>query len=238
MKGVSFSYAGTDKYSLRGVDLSIERGQTVGIIGGTGSGKSTLVNLLPRLYDATVGEVKVFGRDVREYSLKELRFLFGVVPQNAALFSGTVRSNLFWGNDKATDEEFDEALKVACAYDFVYEKGGLDEKVAEGGRNFSGGQRQRLTIARAVAAKPEILILDDSCSALDFATDARVRANIAALENTTTILISQRASSIMNADKIFVLEDGKIAGTGRHDELYESCPLYREICDSQTRAEA
>lgn len=238
MKGVSFSYAGTDKYSLRGVDLSIERGQTVGIIGGTGSGKSTLVNLLPRLYDATVGEVKVFGRDVREYSLKELRFLFGVVPQNAALFSGTVRSNLFWGNDKATDEEFDEALKAACAYDFVYEKGGLDEKVAEGGRNFSGGQRQRLTIARAVAAKPEILILDDSCSALDFATDARVRANIAALENTTTILISQRASSIMNADKIFVLEDGKIAGTGRHDELYESCPLYREICDSQTRAEA
>ena len=238
MKAVSFSYAGTDKYSLRGVDLSIERGQTVGIIGGTGSGKSTLANLLPRLYDATVGEVKVFGRDVREYSLKELRFLFGVVPQNAALFSGTVRSNLFWGNDKATDEEFDEALKVACAYDFVYEKGGLDEKVAEGGRNFSGGQRQRLTIARAVAAKPEILILDDSCSALDFATDARVRANIAALENTTTILISQRASSIMNADKIFVLEDGKIAGTGRHGELYESCPLYREICDSQTRAEA
>ena len=238
MKNVSFSYAGTDKYSLRGVSLSIERGQTVGIIGGTGSGKSTLVNLLPRLYDATVGEVKVFGRDVREYSLKDLRFLFGVVPQNASLFSGTVRSNLFWGNDKATDKEFDEALKTACAYDFVYEKAGLDEKVAEGGRNFSGGQRQRLTIARAVAAKPEILILDDSCSALDFATDARVRANIAALENTTTILISQRASSLMNADKIFVLEDGKIAGAGKHGELYETCPLYREICDSQTRAEA
>ena len=238
MKNVSFSYAGTDKYSLRGVSLSIERGQTVGIIGGTGSGKSTLVNLLPRLYDATVGEVKVFGRDVREYSLKDLRFLFGVVPQNASLFSGTVRSNLFWGNDKATDKEFDEALKTACAYDFVYEKAGLDERVAEGGRNFSGGQRQRLTIARAVAAKPEILILDDSCSALDFATDARVRANIAALENTTTILISQRASSLMNADKIFVLEDGKIAGAGKHGELYETCPLYREICDSQTRAEA
>ena len=237
MEGVSFSYAGTDQYSLRDITLAVGRGQTVGIIGGTGSGKSTLVNLLPRLYDASVGSVKIFGRDVRDYHLKELRFLFGVVPQNAALFSGTVRSNLFWGNDRATDEQFDEALKVACAYDFVYEKGGLDEKVAEGGKNFSGGQRQRLTIARAVAAKPEILILDDSCSALDFATDARVRANIAALKGMTTVIISQRASSIMNADTIFVLEDGKIVGSGRHGELYEHCPLYREICASQTRAE-
>ena len=237
MEGVSFSYAGTDQYSLRDITLAVGRGQTVGIIGGTGSGKSTLVNLLPRLYDASVGSVKIFGRDVRDYHLKELRFLFGVVPQNAALFSGTVRSNLFLGNDRATDEQFDEALKVACAYDFVYEKGGLDEKVAEGGKNFSGGQRQRLTIARAVAAKPEILILDDSCSALDFATDARVRANIAALKGMTTVIISQRASSIMNADTIFVLEDGKIVGSGRHGELYEHCPLYREICDSQTRAE-
>lgn len=237
MEGVSFSYAGTDKYSLRNVTLRIGRGQTVGIIGGTGSGKSTLVSLLPRLYDATQGEVRIFGRDVRDYSLKELRFLFGVVPQNAALFSGTVRSNLFWGNDRASDEDFDEALRLACAYDFVYEKGGLDEKVAEGGKNFSGGQRQRLTIARALAAKPEILILDDSCSALDFATDARVRANIASLRDTTTLIISQRASSIMNADKIFVLDDGEIVGCGRHADLYESCGVYREICDSQTRAE-
>ena len=238
MKGVSFSYAGTDKYSLRDVSLCIERGETVGIIGGTGSGKSTLTSLLPRLYDCSLGQVKIFGRDVREYKLRDLRFLFGVVPQNAALFSGTVRSNLFWGNDKATDEEFDEALKIACAYDFVYEKGGLDEKVAEGGKNFSGGQRQRLTIARAVVAKPEILILDDSCSALDFATDAKVRANIAALRGMTTLIISQRASSIMNADKIFVMEDGRIVGAGRHEELYRDCGLYREICDSQTRAEA
>ena len=238
MRGVSFSYAGTDKYSLREIEFSVGRGKTVGIIGGTGSGKSTLVNLLPRLYDASVGEVKVFGHDVREYSLKELRFLFGAVPQNAALFSGTVRSNLFWGNDRATDEDFDEALKIACAYDFVYEKDGLDEKVLEGGKNFSGGQRQRLTIARAVVARPEILILDDSCSALDFATDARVRANISALKNTTTIIISQRASSIMNADEIFVMEDGRIVGRGRHRELYETCGVYREICDSQTRAEA
>ena len=238
MKGVSFSYAGTDKYSLRDVTLSVERGETVGIIGGTGSGKSTLVNLLPRLYDASCGEVKIFGRDVREYSLRQLRFLFGVVPQNASLFSGSVRSNLFWGNDKADDVQFDEALKSACAYDFVYEGGGLDRKVTEGGKNFSGGQRQRLTIARALVAKPEILILDDSCSALDFATDAKVRANIAALKDTTTIIISQRAFSLMNADKIFVMEDGRIVGAGKHDQLYENCPLYREICDSQTRAEA
>ena len=238
MKGVGFSYAGTDQYSLRNIDLTIGRGQTVGIIGGTGSGKSTLVSLMPRLYDASEGEVIVFGHDVREYGLAALRSLFGVVPQNASLFSGTVRSNLFWGNDKGTDEDFDEALKVACAYDFVYEKGGLDEKVSEGGKNFSGGQRQRLTIARAVAAKAPVLILDDSCSALDFATDAKVRANIAALEGTTTVIISQRASSLMHADKIFVLEDGGIAGSGTHAELYAQCPLYREICDSQTRAEA
>ncbi len=238
MEGVSFSYAGTRQYSLTDISLTVERGSTVGIIGGTGSGKSTLVNLLPRLYDASEGTVRIFGRDVKDYSLKTLRFLFGVVPQNASLFSGTVRSNLFWGNDKATDEDFDRALKLACAYDFVYEKGGLDEKVTEGGKNFSGGQRQRLTIARALVAEPEILILDDSCSALDFVTDAKVRANIASLENTTTIIISQRASSIMNADEIFVLEDGRIVGRGKHRELYENCGVYREICDSQTRAEA
>ena len=236
MEEVDFSYAGTDKYSLRGVSLIIPRGATVGVIGGTGSGKTTLVNLFSRLYDATRGRVKVFGRDVREYSLAALRGQFGVVPQNAGLFSGTVRSNLEWGKEGASEEECDRALKVACAYDFVTEKGGLDEPVTEGGKNFSGGQRQRLTIARALVGEPKILILDDSCSALDFATDARLRANIAALRDTTTVLISQRASSIRNADIIYVMEDGRIAGRGKHEELYENCPLYREICDSQARA--
>lgn len=236
LENVDFSYAGTDKYSLRGVSLTIPRGATVGVIGGTGSGKTTLVNLFPRLYDATRGTVKVFGRDVREYSLAALRGGFGVVPQSAGLFSGTVRSNLEWGKEGATDEECNAALKVACAYDFVAEKGGLEEPVTEGGKNFSGGQKQRLTIARAVVGKPKILILDDSCSALDFATDAKLRANIAALEDTTTILISQRASSIKNADMIYVMEDGKIAGRGKHEDLYKNCPLYREICDSQARA--
>ena len=195
-----------------------------------------MINLLPRLYDAGSGSVKVFGHDVREYPVRELRFLFGVVPQNASLFSGTVRSNLFWGNDKATDEQYEEALRVACAYDFVKEKGGLDQAVTAGGRNFSGGQRQRLTIARAVVAHPRILILDDSCSALDFATDAKVRANIAALKDVTTIIVSQRVSSIRGADIIFAMEDGAIAGCGTHEQLYADCSLYREICDSQARA--
>lgn len=237
MEDVCFSYSENGQNTLRNISLRIPAGATVGVIGGTGSGKTTLVSLLPRLYDAGSGSVKVFGHDVKEYPVRDLRFLFGVVPQNASLFSGTVRSNLFWGNDKATDAEFEEALKTACAYEFVFEKGGLDQPVTEGGKNFSGGQRQRLTIARAVVAKPRILILDDSCSALDFATDAKVRANIAALENVTTIIVSQRVSSIRSADIIFAMEDGKIAGSGRHEELYAECPLYREICDSQARAE-
>ena len=237
-ENVSFSYAGTDKYALTDVSFSLEKGKTLGIIGGTGSGKTTLVNLFPRLYDCSLGSVKVFGYDVKEYSQESLRFIFGVVPQNGNLFSGTVRSNLFWGNDKASDEDFAEALKIACAYDFVMEKGGLDQPVAESGRNFSGGQKQRLTIARAVAGKPPVLVLDDSCSALDFATDAKVRANLAALEGTTTVIISQRASSIRGADEILVLEDGRIAGRGKHEELYANCGVYREICDSQARAEA
>jgi len=237
-ENVSFSYAGTDKYALTDVSFSLEKGKTLGIIGGTGSGKTTLVNLFPRLYDCSLGSVKVFGHDVKDYSQESLRFIFGVVPQNGNLFSGTVRSNLFWGNDKASDEDFAEALKIACAYDFVIEKGGLDQPVAESGRNFSGGQKQRLTIARAVAGKPPVLVLDDSCSALDFATDAKVRANLAALEGTTTVIISQRASSIRGADEILVLEDGRIAGRGKHEELYANCGVYREICDSQARAEA
>ena len=238
MKDVSFSYAGTEQYSLSDVTLDIPRGATVGIIGGTGSGKSTLVSLLPRLYDVSRGEVEIFGHNVKEYPARTLRDLFGVVPQSAALFSGTVRSNLQWGKSDATDEEMAQALKVACAYDFIMQKGGLDEPVTEAGKNFSGGQRQRLTIARAIVGRPPILVLDDSCSALDFATDAQVRKNIAALKDVTTVIISQRASSIRNADVIFVMEDGKIAGRGKHDELYETCPLYREICDSQSRVQA
>ena len=238
MKDVSFSYAGTEQYSLSDITLDIPRGATVGIIGGTGSGKSTLVSLLPRLYDVSRGEVEIFGHNVKEYPARTLRYLFGVVPQSAALFSGTVRSNLQWGKSDATDEEMAQALKVACAYDFIMQKGGLDEPVTEAGKNFSGGQRQRLTIARAIVGRPPILVLDDSCSALDFATDAQVRKNIAALKDVTTVIISQRASSIRNADVIFVMEDGRIAGRGKHDELYETCPLYREICDSQSRVQA
>ena len=238
MENVSFSYAGTDQYSLQNISLRIGRGSTVGIIGGTGSGKSTLVNLLPRLYDVSEGSVKIFGHNVKEYPTRNLRFLFGIVPQNAGLFSGTVRTNLYWGKENATEEEMETALKAACAYDFIQEKGGLDQPVTEGGKNFSGGQRQRLTIARALVARPEILILDDSCSALDFTTDANVRANLAAMKDVTKILISQRASSIRSADMIYVLQDGEIVGQGKHDELYASCELYREICDSQARAEA
>ena len=238
LSGVNFSYADTDQYSLEGIDLTIPRGATVGIIGGTGSGKSTLVNLLPRLYDASSGSVRIFGNDVRDYTLQDLRLLFGVVPQNASLFSGTVRSNLMWGNEQATEEDFARALRVACADEFVAEKGGLDEPVAESGKNFSGGQRQRLTIARALVGEPAILVLDDSCSALDFATDAKVRAGIASLENVTTVIVSQRASSLRLADEIFVLRDGKIAGRGTHEQLYKECGLYREICDSQERAGA
>ncbi len=238
MKDVCFSYAGTQQYSLSDVTLEVPRGATVGIIGGTGSGKSTLVSLLPRLYDASCGDVEIFGHNVKEYPTRALRNLFGVVPQSASLFSGTVRSNLQWGKSDATDEEMVSALKVACAYDFIMQKGGLDEPVTEAGKNFSGGQRQRLTIARAIVGKPPILVLDDSCSALDFATDAQVRKNIAALKDVTTVIISQRASSIRNADVIFVMEDGKIAGRGKHDELYENCPLYREICDSQSRVQS
>lgn len=238
MKDVSFSYAGTEQYSLSDITLDIPRGATVGIIGGTGSGKSTLVSLLPRLYDVSRGEVEIFGHNVKEYPARTLRDLFGVVPQSAALFSGTVRSNLQWGKSDATDEEMAQALKVACAYDFIMQKGGLGEPVTEAGKNFSGGQRQRLTIARAIVGRPPILVLDDSCSALDFATDAQVRKNIAALKDVTTVIISQRASSIRNADVIFVMEDGRIAGRGKHDELYETCPLYREICDSQSRVQA
>ena len=234
-RGVGLTYQGAGEASLSGLDFSVKPGDTVGIIGGTGSGKSSLVNLIPRFYDATQGAVLVDGRDVREFPLSQLRQRVGVVPQQAQLFSGTIRENLLWGNPNATEADLWQALETAQARDFVEEKpGGLDEPVAQGGRNFSGGQRQRLTIARALVRKPEILILDDSASALDFATDAKLRRAIREMEGGPTVfIVSQRASSIRYADTIIVLDDGQAVGIGTHQQLLESCQVYREIFQSQ-----
>lgn len=231
---VSATYAGSKEKSLDSLTLSIPRGSTVGIIGATGSGKTTLINLIPRFYDVSEGSLKVNGTDVRNYNVDELRKLIGVVPQKAALVSGTVRDNVKWGKPDATDEEIIEALKTAQALDFVNEKDGLDSKILQGGKNLSGGQIQRLTIARALVRKPEILILDDSSSALDFATDAALRRAIKAdTDNMTVFIVSQRFSTIKNADMIIVLDDGSVCGIGKHDELFENCEEYREICESQ-----
>lgn len=231
---VSATYAGSKEKSLDSLTLSIPRGSTIGIIGATGSGKTTLINLIPRFYDVSEGSLKVNGTDVRNYNVDELRKLIGVVPQKAALVSGTVRDNLKWGKPDATDEEIIEALKTAQALDFVNEKDGLDSKILQGGKNLSGGQIQRLTIARALVRKPEILILDDSSSALDFATDAALRRAIKAdTDNMTVFIVSQRFSTIKNADMIIVLDDGKVCGIGKHDELFENCEEYKEICESQ-----
>ena len=234
-RGVGLTYQGAGEASLSGLDFSVKPGDTVGIIGGTGSGKSSLVNLIPRFYDATQGAVLVDGRDVREFPLSQLRQRVGVVPQRAQLFSGTIRENLLWGNPNATEADLWQALETAQARDFVEEKpGGLDEPVAQGGRNFSGGQRQRLTIARALVRKPDILILDDSASALDFATDAKLRRAIREMEGGPTVfIVSQRASSIRYADTIIVLDDGQAVGIGTHQQLLESCQVYREIFQSQ-----
>ena len=234
-RGVGLTYQGAGEASLSGLDFSVKPGDTVGIIGGTGSGKSSLVNLIPRFYDATQGAVLVDGRDVREFPLSQLRQRVGVVPQRAQLFSGTIRENLLWGNPNATEADLWQALETAQARDFVEEKpGGLDEPVSQGGRNFSGGQRQRLTIARALVRKPEILILDDSASALDFATDAKLRRAIREMEGGPTVfIVSQRASSIRYADTIIVLDDGQAVGIGTHQQLLESCQVYREIFQSQ-----
>ncbi len=233
--GVSLTYGKSGAPALSGVDFSVERGKTVGIIGGTGSGKSTLVNLIPRFYDATEGRVSVFGRDVRCYEPTALRERIGVVPQKAELFKGTIRSNLCWGKENATDDELWAALTAAQAADFVREKdGGLDAPVEQAGRNFSGGQRQRLTIARALIGSPDILILDDSASALDFVTDARLRSALRTLEpRPTTFIISQRTSSIHAADLILVLDDGCVVGMGTHEDLLSMCEVYREIHESQ-----
>ena len=234
-ENVDFTYEGAGAESLTGIDFSVYPGETVGIIGGTGSGKTTLVNLIPRFYDATRGMVRYHGKPIGEYPLEALRQKIGVVPQKAVLFKGTIESNLRWGNENASQEEMEEALRVSQAKEFVdkLEKY-LEAPVTQGGKNFSGGQRQRLTIARALVRKPEILILDDSTSALDYATDAKLRAELKKRKNTmTTFIVSQRTSSIQYADKILVLEDGKIAGLGTHKELLEDCEVYREIYDSQ-----
>ena len=232
---VYLTYQGAGGESLSDINLKAQRGDTVGVIGGTGSGKSSLVHLIPRFYDATKGAVRVDGRDVRNYGMEELRQKIGVVLQKAVLFRGTIRENLLWGNGAATDEDLWEALEAAQAREFVEAKeGGLDAAVAQEGRNLSGGQRQRLTIARALVGKPEILILDDSASALDYATDAALRKALKALPwEATVFIVSQRASSIMHADRIIVLEDGEAAGCGTHEELLAGCEVYQEIYYSQ-----
>lgn len=235
----SIAYGGAAEESLSDIELTARPGDTVGIIGGTGSGKTTLVNLIPRFYDVTRGHVYVDGQDVRTYDTETLRNKIGVVPQKAVLFKGTIRSNLLWGNDKATDEELWAALDTAQAKEFVEAKpGGLDAPVEQNGRNFSGGQRQRLTIARALVRRPEILILDDSASALDFATDAKLRKSLRSLDYSPTVfIISQRTSSIRSADHILVLDDGRTVGAGTHDELLRDCPVYEEIHNSQYKKE-
>ena len=234
-KHVSLTYQGAGAPTLQDMNFTVNRGDTVGIIGGTGSGKTSLVNLIPGFYPATEGEILLEGRDIRTMSDEELRGRIGVVPQKAVLFKGTVRSNLQWGKPDATEEEMWKALELAQASEVVEGKDGkLDATVAQNGKNFSGGQRQRLTIARALVREPEILILDDSASALDYATDAKLRAALRTLEDkTTTFIVSQRASTIRHADKIIVLDDGEIAGVGTHDELLKDCTVYQEIYYSQ-----
>ena len=236
---VGMTYAGATEESLTDINLHVKAGQTIGIIGGTGSGKSSLVNLIPRFYDVSSGALYVDGKDVRAYDLTRLRDKIGIVMQKAVLFSGSIRENLLWGNPDATEEQLWKALEAAQAVDVVKGKSaGLDEKIEEGGKNLSGGQKQRLTIARAIVKDPDILILDDSASALDFATDARLRAALKNLQGQKTIfIVSQRTSSIQFADQIVVLDDGKAVGIGTHDELLNTCEVYREIYESQFKKE-
>lgn len=231
---VTFAYHGGGAPAIHNITFSARRGETVGILGGTGSGKTTLISLLPRFYPASRGTVRLGGRDVNAIPAEELRERVGVVPQKAVLFKGTVRSNLLWGRGDAADEELMRAARIAQAEDVIAAKGGLDGEIAQEGRNLSGGQRQRLTIARALVRRPEVLILDDSSSALDYATDARLRKALAALDM-TVIVVSQRTASVRHADKIVVLDDGGVAGIGTHDELMERCELYREIAASQEK---
>ena len=234
-RNVFAKYAGAAGESLEDISFKAEPGQTIGIIGGTGSGKTSLVNLLPRLYDASQGEVMLDGVNIQDLDAEIIRKQIGIVPQKAVLFSGTIRDNLLWGNENASDEDLWTALEIAQAREVVKDKTGeLDATVAQGGTNFSGGQRQRLTIARALVRKPKILIMDDSASALDYATDARLRMAIRGMKNApTTFIVSQRAASVRYADLILVLDDGMLVGRGTHDELLESCPVYQEIYYSQ-----
>lgn len=238
-ENVEFGYATGGEPALSGISFSVKKGETMGIIGGTGSGKSSLVSLIPRFYDATGGHVYIKGNDVKDYPLGALREMVGMVPQKAVLFKGTIRENLRWGSADATEEEMERALSDAQALEIVKAKPeGLDSPVAQNGKNLSGGQRQRLTIARALIKKPEILILDDSASALDYATDLALRRSLAALSYKPTVfIVSQRASSILHADKIAVLDEGKMVGLGTHDELMQTCPVYREIYYSQYEQE-
>lgn len=237
---VSLRYNSSGEEALSNIDFKVKKGETVGIIGGTGSGKSSVVNMIPRFYDAFSGEVKVNGVNVKDYDMKDLRERVGIVLQKAVLFKGTIRENLMWGNDSATDADIEKAIAASQSKEFVDNKEGrLDYMISQGGKNLSGGQKQRLTIARAIVKSPEILILDDSASALDYATDAALRKSIRELENNPTVfIVSQRTSSIRSADKIVVLDDGKIVGIGTHDELLNTCDIYREINDSQQSAMA
>lgn len=234
-KNVSFSYEESNEYSLKDINFNINKNETIGVIGGTGSGKSTLINLIPRFYDVSKGEILVKGINVKDYNLNRLRKLIGIVPQKAVLFKGSILDNLKWGNEDATINEIEDALNISQSSSFINSlPDKYNSKVMQGGKNFSGGQKQRLTIARALVRNPEILILDDSSSALDFATDAALRKNLK--ENTkdmTVLIVSQRASSIMNSDKIIVLDNGEIAGIGTHDYLLENCEVYSEIYSSQ-----
>lgn len=232
---VGLTYTGAGEEALSDINFTVKKGETIGIIGGTGSGKSSVVNLIPRFYEATKGSVKVEGKDVRRFPLEELRGKIGMVLQKAVLFKGTIRENLLWGNENATEDDIMQALEIAQAKEFVDTKeGGLDFEIEQGGKNLSGGQRQRLTIARAIVKKPDILILDDSASALDFATDAKLRMAIRDMKHKATVfIVSQRAASIMYADKIIVLDDGAIVGTGTHEELLKQCEVYQEIYYSQ-----
>ena len=230
---VSLRYTQGSEEALSDITFSVRKGMSVGIIGGTGSGKSSLVNMIPGMYEAATGRVTVMGEDISHADKVKLRERIGVVPQKAVLFKGTIRSNMLIGNGSATDEEMTDCLRKAQAWDFVSEKGGLDAEVLQNGKNFSGGQRQRLTIARALVRKPEILILDDSTSALDFLTEKNIREEIGKIADTTVFIVSQRASSVMNADMIIVLDDGRIAGIGTHEELLRNCSVYEEIYYSQ-----
>jgi ABC-type multidrug transport system fused ATPase/permease subunit len=234
-ENVGLTYSGAGDESLSDINFNVNKGETIGIIGGTGSGKSSIVNLIPRFYDATRGNIRIFGNNIVDYDIEFLRSKIGIVPQKAVLFAGTIKENLLWGNENATDEDIEQALEISQSKEFVDTKEGrLDFKIAQGGKNLSGGQKQRLTIARALVRKPEILILDDSASALDYATDAKLRTAIKhKLNNMTVIIVSQRASSIQHADKIIVLDDGKMAGIGTHAELLENNQIYQEIYYSQ-----